>query len=121
MQKQEEELELKIEDKDKTEEKIKGIKTFNYKDLRVLHKLGTGGFGTVRLAKQRLPVDEDSLPALKKSIPSLTLSDDLSTQEESDSSVDSPIAAKQAPEENKISKFVTKKTISKQGSGFDDD
>ena len=84
------EEELKITETEKATDKIKGVTKFNYKDIRMLHKLGTGGFGTVRLAKIKIS------PCTKDSTKSgcLKVLDDLSTQDESDSSYDSPLNKK---------------------------
>jgi len=58
---------------------IKGLQVLSPKDIRVFHKLGSGGFGTVRLAKIR--VNSEVSDACK--------SDGASTQEDSDCSHDS--------------------------------
>ena len=115
MQKEEE---LKISDKcrDSALDKMKGVKTFDYKDVRCLHKLGTGGFGTVRLAKLKINQKEDPLLLSKN------FQDEISTQEESDSSHDSPRLEKQeTAEELKVSKFQTRKIVGQTKSSNETD
>jgi hypothetical protein len=77
----------------------KGIKNVDPKDLFMLQTLGTGGFGTVRLAK------------LKTTKSDWTKSDDSSTQEDSDFSHDSPKPDKQVMSEESKSHFGRSLTV----------
>ena len=113
----EEELKISDKDRDSTIEKMKCVKTFDYSDVRCLHKLGAGGFGTVRLAKLKINQKEDHLLISKPA------QDEASTQEESDSSHDSPRLEKQETvEELKLSKFQTRKMVgqTKSSNKIDD-
>lgn len=70
------------------------VTTISHKDIRFLHKLGAGGFGTVRLAKLRT---SDEVEGQSKA--------EASTQEDSDCSHDSPRTTDKSAvtEESKVS------------------
>ena len=107
------EEELKVKETVKSDDKIRGLTIFDKKDIKVLHKLGAGGFGTVRLAKIQI-----TSTTKEQTETTLKAQDDVSTQDESDSvGSDSPYLKKlNHEEEAKVSKFVpstvhTKKAI----------
>lgn len=83
--------ELKVKDED-TAKLTKGINLIDYKNIKILHKLGSGGFGTVRLAKLRVATDHSKVG-------------EPSTQEDTDSGTDSPLSKPAASEETKVSQF----------------
>lgn len=71
-------------------------------------KLGSGGFGTVRLARLKVASDLDNCK-----------SDGASTQEDSDSTNDSPKIIPVSAEEEKVSQF-KRNQIARKKSGVKD-